>query len=189
MEAIDSVVAARDTSRRELYSVVITNIARRFDPLPMTPVFDIYWADNDTLHDDMVVRLGSEFYLCDSYWLAVLAPEGRDTQSGARRVFASMCKRAAKEFSSHTDDWTRFFPFGFFDQCMQWLRIKRFADELEIGAGWGDDGTHTFSPAGSAFPERVSGWQPVSIDPTRTSLESFCAELRRISCDPSRTER
>jgi hypothetical protein len=142
---------------------------------------DLYWSMNPHLHSDMVVRIGPECHVADTYWLASVANDHENTLQAGRSLYASFCRSAAKEFASLTGDWVRFFPIDFSDQCTKWICVDCQFGHVDLSVGWSSDEAHAVLHKTMKFPERVTDWDTISKSTERVPLSQFCQELNAIA--------
>jgi len=142
---------------------------------------DLYWSNNSQLHSDMIVRVGAECHVADSYWLVCTSNDRKGGQAAGRSLFGSFCKSAAKEFDSLNGNWIRFFPFDFSDQCTKWIRVECLFNQAELSVGWSYDEAPTVISQSNMFPDKLSEWDVVSKESVTIPLSQLCYELNAIA--------
>src|SRR5579872_6698507 len=107
------------------------------------------FQDNNTGHDDLVLRFGGQSWVCDSYYLALdqeLLPE----QEGAEKIKAVL-RRLLEQWlvavESMPDGSTVFLPYDFSDQYTGWLQCRRSGAEVAVSRGWAEVEGWSFMPS------------------------------------------
>jgi hypothetical protein len=113
------------------------------------------FEDNDTAHDDLVLRFAGERWVCDSYYLALdreLLPD-REDAGKVRAVLRRLLEQWLAAVERLPDGGTAYLPYDFSDQCTCWLACHRSGDEVTVTRGWADVAGWSFFPsaAGDLF--------------------------------------
>lgn len=125
--------------------------------------FRFTFEDNDTAHDDLLLRLGDSVWRCDSYYLAL--DEGvLEDQEDARKVRVVLCALLEKwraAIGELTNGAIAYLPYDFSDQCTAWLACERDGGDLRIRHGWAEVEGWTMTPSDPpSLGEMPAGFRP-----------------------------
>lgn len=98
------------------------------------------FEDNDTAHDDLVLRLGDSVWHCDSYYLALddgVLPEREDAPK-VRAVLRALLEQWRAAIVGLTNGITAYLPYDFSDQYTAWLACELQGSELLVQHGCSD---------------------------------------------------
>jgi hypothetical protein len=107
------------------------------------------FEDNDSAHDDLVLRFAGEQWVCDSYYLALdhkLLPDREDADK-VRAVLRQMLEQWLVAVERLPDAGTVYLPYDFSDQYTGWLACQRSGNEVAVSRGWSDVEGWSFSPS------------------------------------------
>ncbi len=138
------------------------------------------FEDNETAHDDLVLRFAGEQWRCDSYFLLLdrgLLPEREDAEK-VRAVLRRLLGQWLAAMEQLPDGGTAFLPYDFSDQYTGWLACCRIGDEVEVSRGWATvEGTSFFPSAAGDLFERPRGFR-VDGPTIRTRMSELLEALR-----------
>ena len=107
------------------------------------------FENNDTAHDDLVLRFGGGRWTCDSYYLALdrkmLAD--REEADKVRAILRRLLEQWLMAVEQLPDGGTAYFPYDFSDQYTAWLACERFGDEVSVSRGWASVEGWSFFPS------------------------------------------
>jgi hypothetical protein len=126
--------------------------------------FSLRFEDNETGLGDLVLTLGAESWLCDTYYLALdqqILPEQNGVHK-IRLVLKHLLQQWLSVVEGLHDGGIGFLPYDFSDQYTVWVRCIRHGDTVEVCRGWA----------------AVEGW---SVSPSE--LGSYMSDLPGFRCD------
>ena len=129
----------------------------------------IEWAVTDSLHDDVTLRIGDEFWPADSYYFALAAAHDA-SQADARRVFGGMLRLFVREITKPSIRKRWCLPFGLFDQGTVWLCVRRHGKIFET----------------MVCPSSVEGWRiDLANKPVRRRIKAVrgCSHIMKLPCE------
>jgi hypothetical protein len=139
------------------------------------------FEDDETYHDDLVLRIGDSVWRCDSYYLLIdreILPDDEDS-SKVRVVLHTLLKSWRKAIEDLTDGTTVYLPYDFSDECSAWLACELVKAELLIRRGWADvEGWSIFPSAPPAPVTRPVGFRP-DAGAWTMSVEDFLKGIDR----------
>ncbi len=140
------------------------------------------FEDNETAHDDLVLRFAGERSVCDSYYLALdreLLPDREDADK-VRAVLRRLLEQWLAAVERLSDGGTAYLPYDFSDQYTGWLACHRSGDEVTVSRGWADVEGWSFFPsaAGNLF-ERPRGFR-VDGPTVRGSVSELVEAVRAL---------
>lgn len=96
------------------------------------------YEPNGTLHDDLILYLGSEEWRCDSYYLAVdeEPATGKVDETMVRSRLCRVLEQWRATIQGLEPGEMAYLPFDYSDQSTRFLRCVRLGDGLEVAAGW-----------------------------------------------------
>jgi hypothetical protein len=152
-------------------------------------MLSVRFEDNKTAHDDLILRLGGQTCICDSYYLALddgVMPD-REDAAKVRAVLKRLLEQWLTAVENLGNGQTAYLPFDFSDQCTSWLECRRSDETITVCSGWATVEGWSFFPsaAGDLF-SRPSGFHrdgPIVqgaiselTDAIRASLAALAAE-------------
>lgn len=140
------------------------------------PHLALYWAEHNTLHADIVIRLGGRCIIGDSYWLTHTGPHR--SLDAAKQHYYALWRDAARELGSLPDGGVMFLPIAFEDQCTWWIRFERVKEHVEATPGWNDDEAPVTLGRTARFPAQLAEWAPEQEAMIRAPREDMIACLR-----------
>jgi hypothetical protein len=139
------------------------------------------FEDNDSAHDDLVLRFGGDQWKCDSYYLALdgeLLPDREDADK-VRIVHQRLLEQWLAAVERLPDGGTAFLPYDFSDQYTGWLVCQRSGDEVAVSRGWATVEGWSFSPSAAGdLLERPRGFR-VDGPTVRGSVSELAEAIRR----------
>jgi hypothetical protein len=113
------------------------------------------FEDNETGHDDLVLRFANQRWVCDSYYLVLdreLLPD-RENADKVRAVLLRLLEQWLVAVERLPDGGTAYLPYDFSDQYTGWLSCHRSGDEAVVSRGWANVEGWSFFPsaAGDLF--------------------------------------
>jgi hypothetical protein len=107
------------------------------------------FEDNNSQHDDLVLRLGGRVWIVDSYYLSLdnTVSSARDNASRVRAVLQLMLERWLIALKALAEGETVYLPYDFQDEDTGWLRFRREGVNFEVCAGRADVAGYSFSPS------------------------------------------
>jgi hypothetical protein len=107
------------------------------------------FEDNDSGHDDLVLRLGGEEWRCDTYYLALDRGMLVDQEDELKviAVLARLLEQWHTAVVGMSDGEVCYLPFDFSDQCTGWLRCTAVGSDLKIQWGWASIEGWSFYPS------------------------------------------
>jgi hypothetical protein len=125
-------------------------------------VLSLRFEDNDTAHDDLVLRFASERWVCDSYYLVLdreLLPDREDADK-VRAVLRRLLEQWLAALGRLPDGGTAYLPYDFSDQYTGWLACQRSGSEVAVSRGWADvEGWSFFPSAAGDLSARPRGFR------------------------------
>lgn len=123
----------------------------------------LQFEDNDTAHDDLVLRLAGQSFRCDSYYLALdsqLMP-GQEDADKVRVVLRRLLEQWISAVEDIPDGGSVYLPYDFSDQHTGWLRCQRSGTHVDIYRGWAEIEGWSFSPSTvGEYLNEVPGFTP-----------------------------
>jgi hypothetical protein len=125
--------------------------------------FSLRFQDNGKAHNDLVLRIGDQSWMCDTYYFALdrgLLPDREDADK-VRVVLRQLLQQWLSAVEHVPDGHTVFLPYDFSDQCTGWLRCQRSGSLAVVCRGWASVEGWSFYP--SAIGEhlhRLPGFRP-----------------------------
>ena len=121
------------------------------------------FEDNDTAHDDLVLRFAGQSWVCDAYYLALdqgLFPEREDADK-VRAVLLRLLERWLSAAENVIDGGTVYLPYDFSDQYTGWLRCQRSGGVADVCRGWAEvEGWSFFPSAVGEYLTQLPGFRP-----------------------------
>lgn len=121
------------------------------------------FKDNDTLHEDLILRFAGELRICDSYYLALdpeLLPE-REDAGKVPVVLRRLLEQWLSAVENVSDGGTVFLPFDFSDQSTNWIRCHRSGAALDLCLGWAELEGWSFPPSAVGdYLTQLRGFRP-----------------------------
>jgi hypothetical protein len=107
------------------------------------------FEDNDSGHDDLVLRLGDQEWRCDTYYLALDQKMlvDQEDEVKVRAVLARLLEQWHTAVVGLSDGEVCYLPFDFSDQCTGWLRCTAAGSDLKIQWGWASIEGWSFYPS------------------------------------------
>jgi hypothetical protein len=96
------------------------------------------FEDNQTAHNDLILRYGGGEWVCDSYFLALdreLLPD-REGADKVRAVLRRLLEQWLAAVERIPDGGTAYLPYDFSDQGTGWLACHRTGEEVTVSRGW-----------------------------------------------------
>lgn len=138
------------------------------------------FEDNGTAHGDIVLRLGGERWVSDSYYLALdqeLLPEREDADK-VRAVLRRLLEQWCTAIERLPDGGTAYLPYDFSDQYTGWLSCERSGDLMAVSRGWAEmEGWSFFPSAADNLLDRPRGFR-VDGPTVRTSVSELVEAIR-----------
>jgi hypothetical protein len=127
------------------------------------------YEPNGTLYDDLVLRLGTREWRCDSYYLAIhrtIEPE-REDEAKVRIELRRLLEQWREAVAGLTPGGAVFLPYDFSDQSTRFLCCRLRDERVEIVPGW----------------SRMEGWRisPADIKAHLFGMPDFQADGPSIS--------
>jgi hypothetical protein len=140
------------------------------------------FVDNDTGHDDLILRFAGEQWVCDSYYLALdrgLLPDREDPEK-IRAVLRRLLEQWLAVAEQLSDGGAAYLPYDFSDQYTGWLACRRAGGEVEVSRGWAEVEGWSFFPSDAGdLSERPRGFR---VDgPTARCMSSELTEAIQAS--------
>jgi hypothetical protein len=105
--------------------------------------------DNNTEHQDIVLRFDGREWICDSYYFAIdseLLPEVEDDRK-IRAVLLRLHEQWLEAVQGLKFGEIAYLPFDFSDQCTGWLRCTATSTGYSVVQGWSSVEGWSFSPS------------------------------------------
>ena len=105
--------------------------------------------DNETLHEDIVLRFAGQEWICDSYYFAIdgdRLPEVEDKQK-IQSVLRRLHEQWLEAIQSLRIGDIAYLPYDFSDQSTGWLRCARTLNGFLLTQGWSNVEGWSFSPS------------------------------------------
>lgn len=148
------------------------------------PLLALYWAEHNTLHADIIIRLGGRCIIADSYWLSHAGPHR--SLDAAKQHYHALWRDAARELESLADGGTLFLPVAFEDQSTAWIRFERIREHVEATLGWNTDEAPVALGRTERFPTQLATWSPEEDSVLKAPSEELVACLRLVGDHCSR---
>lgn len=148
----------------------------------------LVFKDNGSLHHDLVLSVGGQDFVCDTYYLALDQSISADREDAGkvRMVLARLLIQWLDSLNKIPDGGTVYLPYDFSDQCTGWLECRRAGSDVSVSRGWAVKEGWSLTPSAlgelSTVPSgfRVNG---PTIRTTVTELfESIRYSLARVDC-------
>src|SRR5688500_6083286 len=121
------------------------------------------FKDNDTAHDDRILRFAGQSWVCDSYYLALdreLLPDREDADKD-RAVLRRLLEQWRSAVENVPDGGRVYLPYDFSDQYTGWLRCQRSGSVMDVCRGWAEvEGWSFFPSAVGEYLTDLHGFRP-----------------------------
>ena len=148
-------------------------------PAPLGSVVSLVLEDNDTEHDDLVVRVGTWAHRADSYYHAL--DHSPDSPPDVLSSIRAMLRQWLDVVSEAKEGEAFYLPFDFSDQCTGWLRGLSEHGRVTVQPGWSSREGWSFYP--SSF--HVEGISPADFrvaphsEPLSIPVSDLIEDIRR----------
>jgi len=143
------------------------------------------FEDRSSKHEDVVLRLGGSWWLCDSYYFAIdqnVLPDQEDAAK-VRIVLRHLLDQWLFAIEQLPDGGTAYLPYDFSDQCTSWLACTRSAGEIALAHGWADVEGHALCPSNLGDIRKCPQGFRSDGSPVLISIEQVIASIRRSLMD------
>lgn len=135
--------------------------------------FSFRFIDNDTLHNDLVLKIGDAPFVVDSYYLALnqqLMPDQEDATK-VRAVLRRLLTRWADGVVALSDKGCVYLPYEFSDQFTRWIICRRDGERVLISRGY----------------STLEGWRlaPSMVEVSRVAPPGLRQESESLCCEYS----
>lgn len=138
------------------------------------------FEDNNSQHDDLVLRLGERVWIVDSYYLLLdnTVSAMSDDASRVRAVLQLMLERWLVALQTVAEGETVYLPYDFQDEDTGWLRFRREGVYFEVCPGRADVAGYSFSPSSiGTYIKELRNFRPEG-EPVRGPVESVVRSVR-----------
>ncbi len=143
--------------------------------------FSLRFEDNNTHHDDLVLRFAGQSFVCDTYYFA-LDPgllSGQGSANKVRAVLRRLLEQWLSAVENIPDHGTTYLPYDFSDEYTGWLRCQRLGNVVDISNGWAKVGGHSVYPSAvGEYLTRLPGFQS-----SGSAIQVPLRELVQAVCD------
>jgi hypothetical protein len=139
------------------------------------------FEDNNTGHNDLVLRFPGGEHRCDTYYFAIDGKFDPDDESHGKivRVLHALVRQWLDLVRNATEDDVIFLPFDFSDQCTGWVRCTFDGESVQLDVGWSGIEGWSFSPSNiSERAHKVPDFHGIeNRDPIVTNRGSLVAAI------------
>lgn len=101
-------------------------------------VISLDFKDNGSLHDDLILHIGGQDFVCDTYYLSLDRGVSVDREDAGkiRMVLARLMNQWLDALNEVPDGGTIYLPYDFSDQYTGWLECRRGGFDVGVSRGW-----------------------------------------------------